>query len=227
MKTTLPSVAGAAILCLATASRATADPITITAGSLLVTGFSEVGSISLDGTRGFSLRSPVAPTEGAVLPINFCGFEGCLPGETIRLDAFLGGPALPGGVITVDGHTFEDIGSLSSIASIALDFQGSLTLPAFADSPMVVSGAFTLAGLLSVLDAPELGGPLFGAGAAFLSLVPSPAESGLPRTWVVDQVRYDFAEPAPVPEPATMVLVGTGVAAAFLRHRRRQRRGDG
>jgi hypothetical protein len=42
---------------------------------------------------------------------------------------------------------------------------------------------------------------------------------GIPPGWVVDQVRYDFGDSAPVPEPATLTLLGIGLAATALRAR--------
>src|SRR5919112_3577444 len=76
---------------LSASQRAGAEPIRITAGSILVTGNSEPGSASLTGTRGFALNSSVDPGETRVDPINSCGAsEGCAPGSTISLTAVFG-----------------------------------------------------------------------------------------------------------------------------------------
>lgn len=53
----------AVLFTLGMAQSATADPIVITGGSMLVTGRFESGSISLTGTRGFSLRANVDPAK--------------------------------------------------------------------------------------------------------------------------------------------------------------------
>jgi hypothetical protein len=55
-----------------------------------------------------------------------------------------------------------------------------------------------------------------------LWLSPVPPDFEMPAGWVVDQVECAFSDtPAPIPEPATMVLLGTGLAVTAFRARRR------
>jgi hypothetical protein len=57
---------------------------------------------------------------------------------------------------------------------------------------------------------------LFGGGVGTVTLVPFPAEAGFPPSWMVQSVRFDFAQPTP--EPSTLLLLGT-CAVAVVRRR--------
>ena len=93
------------LLCLGAAPRASAEPIRITGGTFLVTGFSASGSIAIVGTRGFSFVSKVTTLEGRVDPFTVC--IPCGPGvSTISVDAFQAGTWFFGPV-TLDGVTYH------------------------------------------------------------------------------------------------------------------------
>ena len=104
-------VVAAALLCLGFGDPATADPIRITAGSMLLTGPSELGSIFVTGTRGFSLQPLVNPGEGNTVMAR-CGLTPCLPGET-NIGGMLSGSAFPFGVATFEGNVYDDIDNLT------------------------------------------------------------------------------------------------------------------
>jgi hypothetical protein len=61
--------------------------------------------------------------------------------------------------------------------------------------------------------------PLTGSG--FATLLFSPTANG---TWHLDSARYDFGNPSPTPEPASLLLMGSGILAlaAFVRSRARR-----
>ena len=62
-------------------------------------------------------------------------------------------------------------------------------------------------------------GTLTGGGLATLTLAHVPA---IPRAWTFQRLEYLFIEdPSVVPEPASMLLVGSGLAILFKRRRRR------
>jgi PEP-CTERM motif len=207
-------VVGVGLFCLADATHVSADPIVISSGFLLVTGPTEVGSISIAGTQGFSLDARVAPREGRVDVFHLECDPICLPGSTISLGAFQGGPSF-NGTATLAGNSYQLSGSINDPAGVFLEFFGSATLPALQNSlrvnaPFTAMGGFFLPGDLT---------PMSGAGVVSLWLSPQSSFPGIPAGWVVDQIRYDFGDPAPIPEPATVTLLGIGLAAIALRAR--------
>jgi hypothetical protein len=216
------------VLSLAAAHPAAADPIVITSGSMLVTGQFESGSISLTGTRGFSLRALVDPSEGAVDAMNLCNQEEprCAGGSTISIGTNLVGSAFPRGVATVDGLTFENIDDANSPATVLLRLNGTITLPAMTGSPVVVTAPFAVGESAFFLPFPLQQVAIQGAGGtATLSLIPGRDGEGTAPPWVLDQISYAFSSDgggAPIPEPGTMLLVAAaGVAGAWRSRRQR------
>ena len=201
------------LFCLADATHVAADPILISSGFLLVTGRSEAGSISIAGTQGFSLNARVDPGEGRVDVFHLECDPICLPGSTISLGASQGGVSFTDGTTTLAGNSYPL--SSDSPAEVSLELFGTATLPALQNS-LRVEAPFTAMGWFS-----SPGGqiPMSGAGVVSLWLSPQNSIPGIPPGWVVDQVRYDFGDAAPIPEPATLILLGIGLAAFALRAR--------
>jgi hypothetical protein len=208
----------AALLCLGFSHPAAADPIRITAGSMLLTGPSELGSIVVMGTRGFSLQSSVDPLEGNTVMAG-CGITPCVPGET-NIGGSLLGSAFPGGVATFEGNVYNDIDNLNSPAAVGLVFSGSAVLPPVPGSPMsmMVTALFALTPESAFFVSGGRVG-LTGGGTATLWLRPNAGAGDRPG-WTLDQIRYDFNDTQPVPEPGTILLVATGMLGAW-RFRRR------
>ena len=155
-------VACIGLLCLGAASRAAAEPIRITGGVFLASRSpSETGSISIVGTRGFSLVSQVATLEGRVDP-----FFNCTPCDlavpTISLDAFQGGTSFFGPA-TLDGVTYHVGDGIDDPEFIAFEIFGTAPVPSPDSLPTSVTAPFTLDGNF-FLAGPNGGVPIKVAG---------------------------------------------------------------
>jgi hypothetical protein len=198
-------------------SFAQADPIIITAGSVVVSNPLGGAAGHLHGTEGF-----VAD------PIFFGSVNGdfrCLPcgepGMTLSLAGVMD-TVDGGGTVEVLGRSFPagSIGGIPNTAYLRLEFvTGSGMLPPMA-AGAVLSIPFHLEHSdLTVFDAEGFPASLAlkGHGTATIELIPNRFHSNL---WEFGRLRYDFQ---PVPEPATLLLIGTGMAASLVRRRRRSK----
>ena len=160
--------------------------------------------------------------EGSFGPALDC-FYGCNPGETVSLDALWGGLGLIG-TATLDGQGYG-IGSTSTDATAMVQFHASVLLPAAGADVVTVTVPFTFNGLfIHGTNGPmAVEETLNGRGTVTATfdraLSPGPGFYR-PRTTV-----YSFS--SVVPEPGTLLLVTTGIAAsagrALTRRRRRPR----
>ena len=210
-------VACVAVLCLGVAPGALAEPITVTAGSLV---FSEgvqfqSGPIVLLGTRGFSLNGRVDSGASTIEPLRCVP---CIPSTTISVGALITGEAFVDTTATLDGVTYPDIGSdaIDPRARAVLELAGSIALPELGASPIVITTPFVLRNSLFQPFGGEIV-PILGGGTATLVLAPLSSEF-----WEIRSLRYDFGAEV-VPEPATLFLVGGGIAGLALRTRKRSR----
>jgi len=220
-----PFVAGVAVFWLAIASHAAADPVTITDGSIVFSEPSlfQVGSMSITGTRGFSVNGSVDSGESSVGPLRSC-FP-CEPTPNFSVDLGLGTFSIFRGVATLDGKTYSDLNGLNSVNTVLLQLVGSTELPPVNAGSIVIRAPFTVAAgsEFQFEVAPESNGqppvigivPLRGRGVATVNF---DANSSVP-VWEFSSARYDFQ---PTPEPATLLLVGG--ALLLLRAERRAAR---
>jgi len=202
----------------------TAEPIEITFGTLVLTQFG--GVMHLEGARGLVLD---ARGDGRATIMECDGLtDQCDPGRTVTLNTGWLGSTL-GGQATIDGETFPvGLGTETTGAAVAI-FSGSILMPAFSDDESVsVAAPFTFFGRLSypapLNMPPSAPVDLTGQGTATVDLAWVSSGAG---SWDVRGATYLF-EPTgadPIPEPTTLILVGSGLGASLIvKHRARRTR---
>lgn len=202
---------------------ARADIITITDGTLtnnagqIVPRFTFVGqNFNVSGQGGGGGAHQVA-----------CGL--CPTGSTATITASYSGSALGRGPATVNGIAYSN---LYYNGVIQLNNSGIVGLRDPATGFITITSPFTLSGNMNgYLQNPEISGPqtpifsslLNGQGIATIQLF-SQIINGRNFLSVFSET-YSF-QADPVPEPATLLLLGTGVAG-LLAKKRRRRTGQG
>ena len=224
------SVAFAAVLLLFTGLVAApplwADPVLITSGYLIAEGIGSPDiAIDMAGTQGFTLRGTPRSSDGVSTPYLQCG--GCAPGVSIDLRTDFSGVAFDStSVATLNGVEYTEIGSLESgkFVNAAIEFTGTAVAPPWANgAPATISAPFAFNGVFFTGQLPDPRTLLTGSGIATLSFRPYiPSDPGA-QVWATERLEFAFADTTAVPEPATLTLLGSGLAAAVASARRRKR----
>jgi hypothetical protein len=217
----------AALACCCSAPLpARADTITISGGALTAVGIFGFTSFTLTG-EGFEVVGGREP--GGVGPAGSC-FP-CVAGDPINFDSrFVGeftlgsGPAIVDGVsyaklwytgvLAFDGETMAFPGGSSSV---------DLTSPFSLVSEGVLGERSFLQGYLTDpfanSDPPVFRADVTGRGVASATYF----EGITPGEFFFRQVTYSFLAPQPVPEPTSLLLVGSGLIGVGVRHWRRRK----
>lgn len=193
----------------ASATFAAADPIRVVGGRL---------SIDTGDPPSFTLMTADLRTYiGEAFDHNWdpsCTYR-CSAGTTIDL-----------AIKPTEGDGFAFLGrddGARGFPMIRFDFAApSVTLPGVGSAPAdgIFRVPFTFSGSLAAFPTADLGGQpvfnasLFGQGTAKLHM---PVESG---GYTFSQLDYEFQVPEPVPEPGTLLLVGSGAALLWRRRRK-------
>lgn len=204
-------------------STASAESIAIQSGSMIVDArFLETGSfddrptLEIRGTHGFVLSAiPEILSSNGPWQCRPCDVN-----NRVQVSNLQGGTDLPG-TVEFEGTQYR----LLNNAEVGLDFVAdTLVFPPVQSRTQVaqLSEPFEVGGALLL---PDVGGlptpaiPLFGRGRVTIVLT---ANSGGAPVWEFNRASYVFGPTEPVPEPATIFLVGGAMVGAVCRWTRRR-----
>lgn len=227
MKRTLQLIACASLLWLAAPRTTSADPIAITSGTITLPANFAPAPTTLNGTDGvrtFTFTNGVISTDAIIGPYTSC--EPCTTQVSIAIHAVIG----VSGDVTYGSESYRvGPGLLDTDGDLNLDVLGApipLPTPGAVGELRTFTAPFTASGTLVPPFFPGgLTNTLSGSGMMTITLAGGPMGVGQPTEWSFRRAEYRFSEssggPAPVPEPASCLLIASGLSALALKRRSR------
>ena len=220
---TIRSLVLCAAALMVSVSTATAEPIQITTGQLVFSG--SQGPILVDFSgAGFTFTGSSSTQRMWLGPYGNCSVPACLPGSTLDLHSYGGESTFSFVTATYQGQTFENFAGINNRSGFLLDWTGSLEFPAnFTGGTLSAPFSFSSYFLLrKEFTDPFERVELYGSGIATVTFGPY-GSPDFPNVFGTQSVRFDFADVAATPEPASLLLLGTGLCAIAAARRRQTR----